>query len=157
MPTATINGFEMYYQVAGEGPPLSIVDTAMRGLFETNPFSGVTISTDQAAGISMFAGIAPVRYLRLCAMLGLTQWRTLDRNELLFADDFAHTEPRDCLFVPQPSKAEYALALERPNVCFGCFEFYRCLGADAEVIALAEILASLRNATADSPPAPVLR
>jgi len=143
--------------VAGESPPLSIVDTAMHGLFEVGPFSGVTISTDQAAGISLFAGISPAQYLRLCGALGLTQWRTLELNETLVAEDFAHTDPRECLFVQRPHKSDYALALEQPSICSGCFEFYHCLGADAEIVALAEMLKSLQNARPGSRLGPVLR
>lgn len=144
-------------QLAHDVPPLCLAGLAIPHLFEVNPHSGVTISTDQAAGISFFAGIPTIQYFRLCALLGLTQWRALNRNAMLVAEDLAHVEPEGCLFVQQPCKSDYALVLERPAICIGCFDFYHCLGADTEVVALAEMIRELQGTTAGSPLLPVLR
>lgn len=144
--------------VTGGPPPLSIVDTRIPGLFTVNPFSGVRISTDQAEGIAYFANISVTQFLRICAALGLTQWRALDRNPVLVVEDFAHVEPGECLFARRARRSEYALAFDLPCVCTGCFEFYHCLGADREIGAVAELLRPLHKTTARCPvPAPVLR
>ena len=144
-------------EIAGADAALAIVGTPMRGLFEVSPASGVTISTDQADGIALFAGISTEQYLKGCAIAGLTQWRALDLNPMLVVEDFAHTEPRDCIFVQRPSKAEYALAFESPSICFGCFEFYHCLGADREIAAARSFVRSLQRVMPGSHPVPVLR
>jgi hypothetical protein len=138
-------------------PPLTIVSRAIKGLFLVNPFSGVTVSTDQAEGIALFAGISPVQYLRACAALGLVQWRALEQNDMLVAEDFAHSEPSNCLFVPRARKCDYALAFEWPCICHGCFEFYHCLGAEREIVSAAQLLHSLRVTTPDNPGVRVLR
>lgn len=122
-----------------------------------NPFSGVTISTDQAEGIALFASITPVQYLRVCAALGLVQWRALEQNDILFAEDLTHSVPSDCLFVQRTRKCDYALAFEQPCICYGCFEFYHCLGAEREIVAVAQLLHSLRITTPGNPRAQVLR
>lgn len=129
--------------IAGEGPALRLTHARIRGLFVLSPFGGLTVSTDQADGIAHFAGIAPHRYLQVCAALGLTQWRTLDLNPMLVAEDLVHTEPGDCLFARRAFKSDYALAFERPSVCFGCIEFYHCLGADREVATAVELVRTL--------------
>ncbi|NUM55596.1 MAG: hypothetical protein HUU46_18275 [Candidatus Hydrogenedentes bacterium] len=142
--------------LAVDPPPLRITHAAMRGLFSVSPFSGVTVSTDQAEGISLFAGISPVKFLCVCAALGLTQWRALDLNAMLVAEDLAHVEPGECLFAPRSHRSDYALAFEDPFLCAGCFDFYHCLGADREIVAAAELLRSLRKPTLGNPiPAPV--
>ena len=110
--------------------------------------------TEQAAGIAVRGYFR--RSIAFVRRAGLTQWRTL-MNETLVVEDFAHTDPRECLFVQRPCKSDYALALERPSICPGCFEFYHCLGADAEIVALAEMLKSLQNARPGSRLAPALR
>ena len=138
-------------------PPLIIVSRAIDGLFIANPFSGVTISTDQAEGIALFASIPPVQYLRVCAALGLVQWRALEQNDILVAEDFAHSAPSDCLFVGRARKCEYALAFEQPCICYGCFEFYHCLGAEREIVFAAQLLHSLRISTLGNPRAQALR
>jgi len=102
------------------------------------------VSTDQAKGIALFAGIAIENYVRVCAVLGLTQWRALELNPMLVVEDFVHTEPGDCLFVRRAYKPDYAIALERPVICPGCIEFYRCLGAEREIGAALDLFRSLR-------------
>lgn len=138
-------------------PPLTIISCAIGGLFMVNPFSGVTISTDQAEGIAHFAGISVLQYLRVCAALGLVQWRALEQNDLLVAEDFIHSMPSDCLFVARARKPDYAFAFERPCICHGCFEFYHCLGADREIVFVTQVLQLLRITTPGSPRAQVLR
>lgn len=138
-------------------PPLTVSSRAINGLCLVNPFSGVTVSTDQADGIAHFAGISVAQYLRVCAALGLVQWRALEQNDTLIAEDFLHAVPSDCLFVTRGRKCDYALAFERPYICFGCFEFYHCLGADREIVSAAQLLQSLRIATPGNPRAQVLR
>ncbi len=138
-------------------PPLTIVTRAISGLFLVNPFSGVTISADQAEGIAHFAGISVLQYLRVCAALGLVQWRALEQNDMLVREDLLHSVPNDCLFVPRARKPDYALALEQPSICIGCFEFYHCLGAEREIVFLTRLLHCVRISTPGSPHAQVLR
>lgn len=138
-------------------PPLTITSCSIGGLFLVNPFSGVSVSTDQAEGIAHFAGVSVPQYLRVCAALGLVQWRALEQNDLLVADDFLHAAPSGCLFVPRVRKPDYALAFEQPCICHGCFEFYRCLGAEREIVVVTQLLQSLRIPKPDNPRAQVLR
>lgn len=158
VPQSWDNEWRTWWRGATIGPPpLMIVPRAIDGLSLVNPFSGVTISTDQADGIALFASITPVQYLRVCAALGLVQWRALEQNDMLVVEDFAHSVPSDCLFVPRARKCDYALAFEQPRICHGCFEFYHCLGAEREVVFLTQLLHSLRISTPGSPHAQVLR
>ncbi len=114
-----------------------------------NPFlvdrtRGVKVATTQSEGISHYLGISREAYLLLCSMLGLTQWRVLALNPLLRPEDFVHVEPATCAFTQQPYIQHYALTLEHRYICPACRDFFRCLGAELEILALQTLLRTSR-------------
>ena len=116
------------------------------GMCNTTPFlasnvHGVFIFTHQSEEISRYAGIDRDVYLLICCVLGLIQWRVLQLNPLMVSEDFVVCEePPLCLYAARSSLRDYALAFERPFVCTSCLEFFRCLGAEPETLALQEVL-----------------
>jgi hypothetical protein len=129
-------------------PPFRLTVTSDSGprLFSVDRERGVFVSTHQSEGICRYAGIERSAYFRLCALLGRVQWRALELNPLLVEEDFSHQVPSRCLFAPQQYKEDYALVLEDPQVCHGCMEFYHCLAAEAEILALQTMLSEIRAA-----------
>ena len=119
------------------------------GLCNTTPFlasnvHGVFIFTYQSEEICRYVGIERDVYLLICCLLGLAQWRVLQLNPLMVWEDFivCETPPR-CLYAARTTMEEYALAFERPFICAPCLEFFRCLGAEPETLALQEVLGRL--------------
>ena len=126
-------------------PPFRLVvtdDTEPR-LFRADRERGVLVSTYQSEGICFYAGIERSTYFRLCALLGRIQWTALELNPLLVEEDLSHQTPSRCLFAPQPFKQDYALVLEDAQVCHGCMEFYQCLAAERELLALRTLLMAI--------------
>lgn len=115
--------------------------------FSVSRDNGVAVCTYHSEDIAQYAEMGRDLYLLICAMLGLVQWRALSLNELLLWEDFfVHEEPPGCLYARRGALHEYALAFERPYVCAACLEFFRCLGAESETVALLEVLDSLAHA-----------
>lgn len=129
-----------------ENPPISlyITDRPSNTLFSLIPDRGVIVSTCESVGICRYACVEVEGYLLLCSLLGLTQWKTMLRNPLLQPDDFVHDEPRDCLYSCLETKGEAALLLEVPSICQGCRDFYHYLGVDDEILALSEVLDTIK-------------
>ena len=120
---------------------LAVADVEARRPFSVSRGDGILISTHESDGICRYAGIGKDFYLAVCSLLGLVQWRALVLNELLIWEDFfVHEEPPGCLYAARDTIQEYALAFECPHVCDACLEFFRCLGAEPEVMALQEVL-----------------
>lgn len=120
---------------------LRITDAPAERPFWASRTDGVGISTRESEGICRYAGIGRDFYLTVCALLGLVQWRTLALNELLIDEDFiAHEDTPGCLFATRGTFREFALAFDYPDVCDSCLGFYRCLGAEPEIMALQEVL-----------------
>lgn len=106
----------------------------------------VTVCADQAEELCHYANMDRDVFLLLGAILGIIQWRALVLNPLLASqDDLRHAQPSRCLFAEQPTKNEFALVLEDLHICRGCLQFYRCLGAEADVEALLVLMARLRD------------
>jgi len=121
--------------------PIFVTNFVSPRLYLASRARGVQISTWQSAGISGYAGLEPLSYLVICGLLGLAEWRCLIGNPLLIEEDFNHSQPSDCLFSSRPSKPEYAQLFEQPHICGSCFDFYCCLGAENEILALNAFLA----------------
>ena len=103
----------------------------------------IRISTWQADEIAAYAGITTHEYWVICAMLGLVQWRTLQLNSLLIPEDFIHECTIHCLYGAYEERSQFSLLLEQGRVCRGCRDFYHCLGADRELLALIQTLGAL--------------
>ena len=123
---------------------LRITDDHQNGLFSLAE-GGVAVSAWQSEGIARYAGIDRSAYFLLCGALGLLQYRALALNPLLEPDDFRYDNNSDCLFSLRPMKQEYALLLERPQICAGCVQFFDCLGCEPEVGALLDIIGYIRG------------
>ena len=121
-------------------PHFHFTEERITGLFRVDRDHGVFISTWQSRGIALYAGFSLDTYFLICALLGAAQWRVLESNPLLVSEDLIHSGDSRCLFTAQSCKQDYALLLEKPYVCRGCFEFFRCLGADSEMLALKRVL-----------------
>lgn len=114
--------------------PSSDLVTASRSL-------GVRVCLDQSEGIARYAGIARPLYLVTAGLLGLLYWRALEQNPLLIWEDFKVKEDAaGCLCARRDLICEYAIAFETPTICSGCLQFFRCLGAEAEVLILQSVL-----------------
>ena len=129
---------------------LDITPQCMPAPYKVCPLRGVTLSTWQSEGISRYAGISQNAYMVLCGLLGISQWSVLNTNPLLRPYDFGHPPDSNCLFVQPHGIENFALLLEDPQICRGCVDFYHCLGADAEIVALLDALARLRRAPRDT-------
>ncbi|MCL4694412.1 MAG: hypothetical protein KJ060_18120 [Candidatus Hydrogenedentes bacterium] len=124
---------------------LFITDDRDPRLFRIDSDRGVLVSTYESDGICRYAGMGRNDYFRLCALLGKIQWTVLQLNPLLVEEDFSHVSPSPCLYAPRPFKQDFALALENPQICPGCLDFYRCLGAETEILALRMLLDELHS------------
>ena len=113
--------------------------------FTVSQDEGVTVSMWQSKGICHYARIAESSYAALCSLLGLSQWHVLNANPLLKLEDLIHPPSQHCLFVKPDPFHDYALILEDPFVCRGCMDFYHCLGADTELLAVIDTLSSIRS------------
>jgi len=141
------NGWQRRFRFSGQAVPgairLTVADAAADRPFSVSRADGVFISTYESDNICRYAEIGKGFYLAVCGMLGLVQWRALIMNELLVWEDFfVEEEPRGCLYAARDTIQEYALAFEEPYVCDACMEFFRCLGAEPEIMALQDILSS---------------
>jgi hypothetical protein len=123
--------------------PIEITSQVDRVLISAERGRGVLLSTFQIEGLCRYAGLNAGSYLLLCTLLGATQWRALLLNPMLVAEDFRHGPPCNCLFAEQHNKQEFALLLESPQICSGCVDFYRCLGAEREIEMLLNYLDTL--------------
>lgn len=129
---------------------LNITRQCMSTPYQVCPLRGVTLSMWQSEGISRYAGISQNAYMVLCGLLGMSQWSVLNTNPLLRPYDLIHPRNANCLFAQPGGIENFALLLENPQICGGCVDFYHCLGADGEVIALQDTLAGLRRAQQDT-------
>lgn len=120
--------------------PLCLATFSPHGLFHVQRDQGVVISTQESQGIAGYLGLPRGTYLLLCSILGLTQWRTLALNPLIEPEDFAHSEPSYCVFAAQPTLQHYALSFEKRYICPTCRDFFHCLGAEGELLALQDLL-----------------
>jgi hypothetical protein len=119
---------------------LRLTDRVTDKLYYANG-TRVVLSTHQSAGIALYLGISRAAYLLMTSMIALTQWRVLTLNPLLRAEDFTHREPPTCAFAAQPSIPCHVLALEKRYICPACREFFCCLGAESEILALQQVMA----------------
>jgi hypothetical protein len=103
------------------------------------------VSTWQSGELAGQAGLSVGYLYLLCAVLALVQWRALQRNPLLVAEDFLHTEPATCLYACHTGRVSQHLALARLSICRPCVEFYACLGAERELEELQRLLTLLRK------------
>ena len=119
-------------------PCVLLTDEEIVAPFVVSRKGPILISTWQAKPIARYAGIDTTEYWVICAMMGLVQWRTLALNSLLIPEDFIHEPTIECLYGAHDQKSEFGLLLERGGLCRGCRDFYHCLGADRELLALVE-------------------
>ena len=124
---------------------LRITRSQMSAPYRVSAERGVTLSLWQSTGICRYAGISRSTYLTLCGLLGISQWSALDSNPLLRPEDLLHPPKANCLFATPGDIESFALLLEDPWICPGCVDFYHCLGADREVVALLDALGKLRR------------
>ncbi len=115
---------------------LRLTHLRLKSLFTVLRGKEVVVSTWQSEGISHYARIGRGEYLLTCAMMGLLQYKALAKNEFLVEEDFIHTNCPECLFSTLDAKQKYALLFEEPVICYGCLEFFNCLGVEDEVSAL---------------------
>lgn len=120
--------------------PLCLATFLPHGLFRVQRDHGVVVSILESEGIARYLGLPRGAYLLLCSVLGLTQWRALALNPLLEPEDFAHDDPPHCVFATQPTLQHYALSFEKRFICPACRDFFRCLGAEGEILALQDLL-----------------
>jgi hypothetical protein len=130
---------------ANPGPAPRLLLTARRlpEPFRVYPDRGVVVSTWDSAGVCRYTGLTIDNYLLIAGLLALSQWRVLWRNRLLQLDDLHHPKGVRCVFAGPHSVQEFALLLDPPAICPGCVNFYHCLGADSELIALRNVLAEV--------------
>ncbi len=102
---------------------------------------GVTISVRESSRISSYLGVSEGIYFIVLSLVGIIDLRTLNLNPLLSEEDLIYKCSKDCLLARPKRAHEYVLCLERPYICRGCLDFYKCLKADSEV----KILLSLFN------------
>ena len=128
---------------------LYMTDAPTETLFHARVATGVAVSTWQSAGICSYAGLSVNSFVLLCTLLGLTEWRALVLNPLLRPEDMIHEISSRCLYTRLETKQDYALLFEDPRICRGCNDFYHCLGADEELVALQTSLRHVRRAMAE--------
>ena len=104
----------------------------------------IRVSTGRGAAIAAKTGLRADGVHLLAALLGLVQWRALQSNPLLVAEDFLHAVPPECLYA-QIGLSCSPSAFMRPGICPACADFYACLGAEQELVALQRLLAALRQ------------
>jgi hypothetical protein len=109
--------------------------------YRVYPEQGVVVSTWESSSICRYTGIAVDNYLLIASLLALSQWHVLRRNPLIRIEDLNHPANVRCVFARHHSVQEFALLLDPPIICPGCVDFYHCLGADCELIALRRVIA----------------
>ncbi len=122
---------------------LHLTSRRLPGPFVVNPQRGVVVSTWESGGVCGYTGIGLDDYLLIASLLALTQWRVLRGNPLLRIEDLRHPPEVHCLFAGPHSVQDFALLLDPPIACGGCADFYHCLGADSELIALRQVIANV--------------
>lgn len=149
---AIARGLERYFRFVarprGDTPlsadrrPVRLHFTARRlpEPFVVDPDKGVAVSTWDIEGTCRYAGIDEQTYLLICSLVGIAHWRVLKSNPLLQPDDLRHPAGVHCVYADPRQVSDYALLLDSPTVCKGCTDFYRCLGADTELLALREVV-----------------
>jgi hypothetical protein len=130
-------------QGGGNRPAILLTDEELVAPFEVSRMGPIRVSTWQAENIAMYTKIDAHEYWVLCAMLGLVQWRTLQLNSLMIPEDFIHGPTIHCLYGAHEERSQFSLLLEQGRVCKGCRDFYHCLGADRELLALVETVNTL--------------
>lgn len=136
--------------VRGRTPRLLLTERRLPEPFRVYPDRGVVVSTWESAEVCQYTGIAIDSYLLIAGLLALSQWRVLWRNRLLQLDDLHHPKGVRCVFAGPHSVQEFALLLDPPVICPGCVDFYHCLGADSELVALRNVIADVsKSAPAD--------
>lgn len=123
--------------------PMHLVNANDLAPFSVRRETGVAVNTHSSANLSRYLGISEEDYVMMGALLGLTQWRVLERNSLLNPEDWLQEDHAPCLFTPRMTVYDYALMLERAPICAGCREFYRCLGAETELCLIRELCEAL--------------
>lgn len=124
-------------------PAILVTEEELVAPFAISREGPIRISTWQADTIAAYTGMDTHEYWVICAMLGLVQWRTLQLNSLLIPEDFIHERTIHCLYGAYEEKSLFSLLLEQGRVCRGCRDFYHCLGADRELLALIETVDAL--------------
>lgn len=128
-------------------PRLHLTGERLPEPFRVWPDRGVVVSMWDSEAICAYTGIQLDRYLLITSLLALSQWRVLRRNPLLRIEDLRHPAGIRCIFAEPASVQDFALLLDPPVICPGCADFYHCLGADSELIALREVLEEARRAS----------
>lgn len=146
---ACVNSCQDWYRftVAHEdqGLVLHLCAETHHGLFRVFDERNVVVSMWQGDGLSHYANLALPELLALCALLGITQARTVQINGNLRVEDFIHRPHAACLFATLPLKQLFAEALRGLHVCPGCLEFYRCLALEPEMDALLRLIRKLEE------------
>ncbi len=124
-----------------EAVRLLLTDRRLPEPFRVYPDRGVVVSMWDSERVCKYTGISLEKYLLVASLLGLMQWRVLKRNPLLRLDDLHHPQNVRCVFANPQNVQEFALLLDPPVICPGCVDFYHCLGADSELIALRQAIA----------------
>ncbi len=124
-----------------DSPRLHLTARRLPEPFRIYPDRGVVVSTWDSDAICAYTGLQLDQYVLISSLLALSKWRVLRRNPLLRAEDLYHPADVRCVFAEPPSVQDFALLLDPPVVCRGCVDFYHCLGADSELIALREVIA----------------
>lgn len=109
------------------------------------PERGVEVSTWDVDGVCAYAGIDRSAYLLICSLVGMAHWRVLKQNPLLRIEDLRHPAGVHCVYTEARHVSDFATLLENPVVCTGCKNFYHCLGAEAELFALFDVLAEVNG------------
>lgn len=124
---------------------LQITRNRMETPYKVSLERGVTVSLWQSEGICYYAGISKGAYLTILGLLGISQWTVLKSNPLLKPEDLNHPPGANCLYATQKGIENFALQLDNARVCPGCIDFYHCLGADRELVALLEAIGTLHR------------
>jgi hypothetical protein len=133
--------FQFVNQGAGDAPHLVITESESFMPFWVGRRKGVFLSTCQSEGIAQYAGLPKEAYLLVWGLLGLMHWRALTLNPELIWEDFLVEEVAPgCLCAHRGSLQEYALAFDNAYICKGCRDFFLCVGAEPETLALQEAL-----------------
>lgn len=120
--------------------PLHVVLTGDPGdaPFRVYSPSLIVLSTHQLEGHARYTGLGQVGHLLLYLHLALMQRTALIENPLLIAEDLIHPDGVLCLLNHPGSVEEYALCLEKLDLCPGCREFYKCVSCENELISLSK-------------------
>lgn len=127
---------------------LHLTSRPLPGAYVVSSPRGVAVSTCDAERLCRCAGIARLDYLLAASVLGMAQARVLRENPLLRLEDLRHPPSAHCVFARARTPLEFAARLDPAVMCPGCAEFYTCLGAESELIALHEIIAELNASRA---------